>query len=126
MLARRAAAVLVLVLAASACSRPRPEPLKLEGNRLTVLNDTDGDWTDVEIWLNRNFRLKVEKIPPGAPLVAPLDVFVAGFGQRFNFKTMQIRDLRLTAKNAAGEPFEIRKEFTGNGLEGALRGFKKN
>lgn len=118
----RCAAGLALAIAAG-CSTPRPEPLRLEGNRLMVFNDTNGDWTDVEIWLNRQFRLTVPKIAHGAPFTAPLDVFVAGFGQRFDFTRMQIRDLQLKAKNASGDSFELKKEFAGNGLEGALRGF---
>jgi hypothetical protein len=118
------AAAVIAALAPAACTKPPRDPLKLEGNRLTVFNDTDNDWTDVEIWLNRQFRITVPKIPRGAPFMTSLDVFVAGFGQRFDFKRMQIRDLRLKAKNGAGKPFELTKEFTGNGLEGALSGFK--
>jgi hypothetical protein len=120
-------ALVVVVLSAGflagACSKPRREPLQLEGNRLTVFNDTDSDWTDVEIWLNQQFRITVPKIPRGAPFQAPLDVFVAGFGQRFEFKRMQIRDLRLKGKKASGDAFELKKEFTRGGLEGALSGF---
>ena len=37
-------------------------------------------------------------IPPGGRFQAPLDTFVAGFGQRFDFSRMQVKDLRLTAK----------------------------
>ena len=120
-------ALFILALA-SACAgngcstRPR-DPLQLEGNRLTVFNDTRGDWIDVEIWLNRRFRATIPAIRHGAPFQAPLDVFVAGFGQRFDFKRMQIRDLRLSARNASGEPFELTKEFTRDGLEGVLQGF---
>jgi hypothetical protein len=113
------------MLVSLACSTPARDPLVLEGNRLTVYNDTDSDWRDVEIWLNWQFRITIPAIPRGAPFTAPLDVFVAGFGQRFDFKRMQIRDLRLKGKNADGEPFELTKEFNGSGLAGALRGFKK-
>ena len=121
---RRLLAAVLIALGASGCSEPPRDPLHLEGNRLTVYNDTAGDWTDVEIWLNWQFRLTVAKIQHGAPFTAPLDVFVEGFGRRFDVKRMPIRDLRLKAKTTSGEPFELKKGFTAGGLEGALRGFK--
>ena len=122
--------ILLAVLAAAAtgvvaCSTEQARaPMQLEGNRLTVYNDTAGDWTNVEIWLNHHFRVTVPTIPPHAPLLAPLDVFVAGYGQRFNFKTMQITDLRLKGKHQNGEPFELQYDFQKSGLAGALSGFK--
>ena len=51
-----------------------------------------------------------------------LDNFVAGYGQRFQFRRMQIHDLRLTAKLPDGSPLEIKKEFAAGGLAGALGG----
>ena len=51
-----AAAVLVLL---AACAKPEVEPIHLDGIRLTVDNQTDQDWTDVEMWINRYFRMKV-------------------------------------------------------------------
>ena len=42
----------------------------------------------------------VPKIPAGSRFKAPLDAFVAGYGQRFEFNRMQITDVQLTA-NAA-------------------------
>jgi hypothetical protein len=104
-----------------ACSKPPVDPLKLEGNMLTVDNRTSEDWEQVEIWLNTYYRVTTPKIPKGGRFQAPLDVFVAGFGQRFDFRRAQIRDLRLTAKRPGGEPFELKKEFQVSGL-GALRG----
>ena len=50
----------------------------------------------------------------------PLDTFVAGFGQRFDFHRMQIKDLRLTAKLPDGTPLELKKQFEEGGLAGAL------
>jgi hypothetical protein len=98
--------------------------LQLDGARLTVYNDSDVAWHDVEVILNHHFRITPEDMPPEQVVHAPLDVFVAGYGQRFNFKTMQITDLRLKAKRPNGEPFEVKYEFTQGGLEGALGGFK--
>src|SRR5690242_13324046 len=98
MRARRAGAlVLVAAIAAAACRKPPEDPLKLERNLLTVDNRTDRDWNKVEISVNRAFRIMVPTIKARSRFQAPLDTFVAGFGQRFDFRRIQIRDLRLTA-----------------------------
>ena len=108
-------------VAAYACGSPPVEPLKLDGNILTVDNRSSQEWKDVQIWLNTYYRLTTSSIPPNGRLQAPLDTFVAGFGQRFEFRRMQIRDLRLTATLPDGKPIEIKKEFAVGGL-GALKG----
>ena len=89
---------------------------------LTVDNQTKRDWAQVEIWLNTYYRVTTAEIPAGGRFQTPLDAFVAGFGQRFDFRRMQVKDLRLTAKLAAGEPFELKKQFEAAGLAGALGG----
>ena len=91
---------------------------------LTVDNRTSRDWRQVEIWLNTYYRLTTAAIPAGGRFQAPLDVFVAGFGQRFDFHRMQVRDLRLTATLPGGEPLELKKQFEVGGLAGALGGEK--
>ena len=112
-----------MAFAIVACSRKPPiEPLKLDGNMLTVDNRSPSDWTDVEIWLNRNHSVRTSAIPAGGRLQVPLDAFVAGFGQRFDYRHTQITDLRLKAKQADGTPVEVQKEFTVGGLEGAFGG----
>jgi hypothetical protein len=118
------AATVGAVLIATACSaQPRPA-LNLDGNRLTIYNNTGEEWRDVEVFINHHFRIQPDDILPDGIVQAPLDIFVAGYGQRFNFKTMQITDLRLRAKRPNGEPFELAYEFTRGGLDGALGGFK--
>jgi hypothetical protein len=115
--------VVALVALSIGCrERPPIEPLKLDGGMLTVDNRSESDWTSVEIWLNRNHSVRVASIPAGARQQVPLDAFVAGFGQRFNYKRTQITDLRLKAKLPDGTPLEIKKEFTVGGLEGAFGG----
>ena len=93
------------------------EPLKLDGNTLTVDNRSDADWKNVEIWLNTYYRVKTDSIPAKGRFQTPLDNFVAGFGQRFSFRGMQIRDLRLTATDSDGKPVEIKKQFAVGGLD---------
>jgi hypothetical protein len=113
--------VACVIAGAIACSKPPVEPLKLEGNLLTVDNRTKDDWEHVEIWLNTYYRVTVPVIQAGGRFQAPLDVFVAGLGQRFDFRRAQIRDLRLTAKLPNGQPLELTKQFEEMGL-GALKG----
>ena len=117
------AALVLTAFAIVACSRKPPiEPLKLDGNMLTIDNRSGNDWTGVEIWLNRNHSVRMASIPTGSRVQVPLDAFVAGFGQRFNYRRTQITDLRLKAKLPDGKPVEVVKEFTVGGLEGAFGG----
>ena len=119
-----AVGMLVCALAAG-CYKIPPEPLKLEGNLLTVDNRTAQEWSNVEVWLNTHYRITTKSIPPGGRLQAPLDMFVAGLGQRFDVRHTQIRDLRLTAKLPDGRPLELKKDFETSGLQGALGGLGK-
>jgi hypothetical protein len=110
---------LLLATAASfSCSRTIVQPLQLDAGRLTVTNTTPQDWTQVEIWVNRQYRLTVPSIPAGQKLQTPLSIFIEAYGRRFDFSKQQIKDLRLSAKNARGEPVDIRMEFRGSGLAG--------
>jgi hypothetical protein len=106
----------------AACSRPPAEPLVLEPNRLTVDNRSPDDWTGVEIWLNTYYRVTTPSIPAGGRFQVGLDSFVAGFGQRFDYRRAQVSDLRLTAKLPDGRPLQLKKEFTAGGLAGLLGG----
>jgi len=106
------------------CSKAPEEPLKLEGNLLTVDNRSPQDWRAVEIWLNTYYRVTTSSIPAGGRFQVPLDAFVAGFGQRFDFRRAQIRDLRLVAKLPDGKPLELKKLFEASGLAGMLGGKK--
>jgi hypothetical protein len=118
-----AAGLLVCIVIAAGCRQPPPvEPLKLDGNMLTVDNRSSNDWTDVVILLNKNHSVRAASIPAGGKLQVPLDTFVAGFGQRFNYRRTQITDLRLKAKLPDGSPLELKKEFDVGGLAGVLGG----
>jgi hypothetical protein len=113
----------VALAAAPACrEKPAIEPFQLDGNLLTVNNRSTSDWKDVEIKLNLNHTVRVPSIAAGARMQVPLDAFVAGFGQRFNYKRTQITDLRLTATLPDGTPLALKKEFTQGGLAGVFGG----
>jgi hypothetical protein len=117
-------AIVCAAAGTAACAERTRPALNLDGTRLTIYNDTDETWSNVEVILNQHFRIQPKDIEPDGIVQAPLDIFVAGYGQRFNFKTMQIKDLRLKAKRPNGEPFELRYEFRNGGLQDALGGFK--
>ena len=119
---RRALAVVLLSVAAARCSNPPPEPLQLERNKLTVLNTSKDEWTNVEIWLNRYFQARVPSIAAGGRLDAPLDRFMSGYGQPFDFHRMQVTELTLTARRPDGTPLELKMKFQKPGLAGALGG----
>lgn len=121
-------ALLVLAIAAgvpistAACYKAPEEPIRLEGNRITVSNTSKAEWTHVEIWLNQQFRMITPSIPPGGRFQATLDTFVTGFGHRFNFNRMQVKDVRLVARLPDGKPLELKMPFYVGGLEGAFGG----
>jgi hypothetical protein len=119
---RGATALALLSLAAARCSSPPPEPLQLERNRLTVLNTSKVEWTNVEIWLNRYFQARASSIPAGGRLDAPLDRFMSGYGQPFDYRRIQVTELTLTAKRPDGTPVELKMQFQKSGLAGALGG----
>src|SRR5215218_7214116 len=80
-----AVVLLIAALDAVACRSVPDEPLKLERNLLSVTNQSADDWLGVELWLNTYYRITTSSIPAGGRFQAPLDTFVAGYGQRFDF-----------------------------------------
>lgn len=110
--------LLLATAATSACSKKVVAPLQLDAGRLTVTNTTKDDWTKVEIWVNRQYRLTVESIPAGQQLQTPLSIFIEAYGRRFDFSRQQIKDLRLSAKTRNGDPVDVRLDLKGSGLAG--------
>lgn len=119
---RLVAFTIVTLASAIACREKPQEPLKLEGNLLTVDNRTTEEWRGVEIWLNHSYRVTTPSIAPTGRFQAPLDVFVDSYARRFDFRKMQVRDLRLTATRPDGKRLEIVKPFQEIGLERTLGG----
>lgn len=118
----RFVAFTIAALATIACRETPKEPITLDGNFVTVDNRTKQEWRRVEVWLNRFYRATVPSIPAGSRFQAPLSVFVDSYARRFDFKRMQIRDVRLTATLPDGTPLHIEKSFQQIGLEHALGG----
>jgi hypothetical protein len=103
-----AAAALLAGTVAFACSRPPSRPIQVQRNLLTVDNRTTRDWLGVEIWINRQYRVTVPRIAARSRFTTTLDVFVEGFGRRFDRQRQRIDDLRLRAREPDGTPVEIR------------------
>lgn len=112
-----------MLVAATACTpRKAVDPFALDRSELTVTNPSGKDWTDVQIWLNSYYRVTAHSIPAGTQFKTTLDVFVDGYGRRFDFRRAQVKDLRLDAKLPDGQPIELKKQFEASGLAGALGG----
>ncbi len=122
---RRLSALLVASLGIGACYKAPPEVLRVDGNMLTVDNQTDTEWTNVEIWVNTHYRMITKSVPGHSRFQAPLDTFVEGFGHRFDFKRQQLREVRMTAKLPDGKPFELKMPFSESGLAGIKLGKKQ-
>jgi hypothetical protein len=119
---RNAIAIAAIVLS-SGCRTIEREAITLERNILTVDNRSAQDWHHVEIWLNTYYRVTKDAVPAQSRFQAPLDTFVAGYGQRFDWRRAPIRGVRLTATLADGRPLELTKQFdAAPGLAGALGG----
>jgi hypothetical protein len=119
---RAVLAAVALFPLVTGCSKPAADPIQLDRNLITVDNRSSSNWTNVELWLNTYYRVTTSSIPAGGRFQAPLDAFVAGFGQRFDFRRMQIVDVRLAAKLPDGKPLELKKQFPAGGLAGYLGG----
>jgi hypothetical protein len=119
---RRLLATMLLAGVLAGCAKPREETLRLDGNLLTIDNHTDEPWSHVEVWINQNFRATAPALPAHGRINATLDGFTSGFGQRFDFRRMQIHDLRVKATLPDGTIIEIAKPLSGGALADTVKG----
>jgi hypothetical protein len=99
--------LLLAGLLGSACDDTLPPPvIQVQRDLLTVDNRTPQDWTSVEIWINRQYRVTVPRIASRSRFSTTLDVFVAGFGQRFDVRRQRIDQLTLKARQPDGTVVE--------------------
>jgi hypothetical protein len=106
------AALAFTMVAIAGCVDIPPDPLQLDRGMLTVDNQTASDWNNVEIWINRYYRVTVPTIAAHARFQVPLDAFVSGYAQRFDIHKAVIKDLQLTAKQPDGTPVSIKRDST--------------
>ena len=108
-----------LCLSTAGCAKaPEIDPFQLEGSRLTVNNRTAGSWKNVEVKINRQYRVATSEILPGQRFDASLDAFLDVYGNHFYYRRQQIKDVHLTAKLSNGEPLDMHMEFRRGGLAG--------
>jgi hypothetical protein len=96
--------LLGVVAATGACSKEEKRPILVEAGRISVINMTGTQWTDVEVWLNDHYRVQADRLAAGQRLDIPIGVFIAGFGQRFDPKKQAPFGVEVSAKGADGQP----------------------
>jgi hypothetical protein len=104
------------------CSKPAGDPLQINGTRLKIENQTDEDWTNVKVVVNRYFHGAAPRLAAGGRMDVQLNSLVSGYGQRFDMGRMPITDLRVTANRPNGQPIEVVKDFRSGGLEDVFGG----
>jgi len=97
---------------------PEIDPLALEGSRLTINNRTRDDWKDVQVVINRQYRVAMPAVVAGQRFDVSLDAFLDAYGNRFYYQKQQIRDVHLTATSARGAPVDMHMDFHRSGLAG--------
>ena len=108
-----------LCLSTTGCAKaPDIDQFRLEGKRLTVNNTSKDIWTDVEIQINRQYRVAVPEIVAGQRFDVTLDAFLDVYGNHFRYARQQVKDVHLTAKVPGGAPVDTHMEFRRRGLEG--------
>ena len=114
-----AVALTSLCLSTTGCAKSQDiDQFRLEGNRLTVNNRSTDTWKDVEIRINRQYRIAVPEIVPGQRFDVLLDAFLDVYGNHFYYQRQQIRDVHLTAKVPGGAPVDTHMDFHREGLAG--------
>ena len=100
-------ASILLIAGSVACYQKTPPRIVVADNVVTVQNLTSEEWRDVEVWLNYHYRVTKLSMPPGQRFGIPLNVFVAGFGQRFDVRRQVVQTIQVKAKTKAGVPVDI-------------------
>lgn len=106
MISRFAAALaLVCLVLVAGCSEP-PPPLSISEGMVTVLNQTEQDWTNVLITVNDHYRGFVPTLKAAGRANAPLAQFSTGHGQRWT-QGAYVKTIDVTAKAADGSEVKL-------------------
>jgi hypothetical protein len=106
MMSRLAAVMALLSLViVTGCSEP-PPPVSVSEGMVTVLNQTDQDWTNVLITVNDHFRGVVPTLKAQGRANAPLAQFDTGHGQRWK-QGAYVKTIDVTAKAADGSDVKL-------------------
>jgi hypothetical protein len=104
---RRASVVLALAAAigSASCSPPEP-PITVADGMITVVNQTDQDWTEVLVTVNDHFRGFFPVLKAEGRANAPVSQLSTGHGQRWS-PNMRVRTIDVTAKSADGSDVKL-------------------
>ena len=118
LLLARAVAISSLCLTIACAKPPAVDPFRLDGSRLTINNRTTDTWNNVELKINRQYRVAAPAILAGQRFDVSLDAFLDVYGNHFYYKRQQIKDVHLTAKLPGGGPVDMHMDFHRSGLAG--------
>jgi hypothetical protein len=97
-----AAGLLAVALWASACG-PRREAIVLNGNIITIENQTSREWKNVVVTVNDHFQGGARTLTAGQVLTAPLSQFQTAHGQRFAIGRQSVFKIEVAATDDRGE-----------------------
>jgi hypothetical protein len=96
---------LMALVALAACGTPDP-PITVEQGMITVVNQTEQDWSDVLITVNDHFRGFVPVLKAEGRANAPLSQFTTGHGQRWS-SGAHVKTVDVAAKGADGSEVKL-------------------
>jgi hypothetical protein len=87
------------------CDAPL-DPIVVDGGTVRVRNQTDSDWSNVEVWVNEYYRGTARTIPAGGFVNEPVSRFVASRGQRLA-ATAAVTSVVVLATDEAGQRVRV-------------------
>jgi len=100
-------AVIAVAALAAACTTELPPQIRVRDIDVVIQNQTGGAWSGVEVWVNDHFRVTATSLDAGQVFVAPLNSFVAAYGQRFDRHRQPVFGVLVTATGVDGRPVRI-------------------
>jgi hypothetical protein len=101
-----AAGLVACAVLADGCRTPR-DAIVLDGNIITIENQTSGEWRNVVVTVNDHFRGGAKTLAAGQLLTAPLSQFETAFGQRFSPARQSVFKIEVAATDANGEAVKV-------------------
>jgi hypothetical protein len=95
-------AVVVTAAITAACTVEPPPVVRVRDIDVVIQNQTGSAWSDVEVWVNDHFRVTTSSLDTGQVFVAPLNAFVAAYGQRFDRHRQPVFGVLVTARASDG------------------------
>lgn len=89
------------------CSDVERQAIIVSPTQVTVANLTEVGWSNVEVWLNDQYRGQASSLAPGQRLEMPARGFVAGWGQYFDPVRQAPYGIDVTAKGADGRQIHL-------------------